>query len=176
MKWSTKNVIKCSAKHLKRDFWRKFIACAIFKSSRKKSLLTWFVTHEALWGDERYINKKVANETQRFANKFCIQTHLPHFVMIISVPILWNSDHKSALWSFTSAPGRVKRGGMGGSWRDGNIDAYGSEIKNWNRSSIKLWVLKLKFFRFSSRTRFNLFKKNFLNSKLCNEKKTAAAQ
>lgn len=54
-------------------------------------------------------------------------THLPHFVIIISVPILWKSLHRSAFWSFTSAPGSVNLGGIGGSWRDGKIDEYGSE-------------------------------------------------
>lgn len=60
------------------------------------------------------------------------RSYLPHFVMIISVPILWNSDHKSAFCNFTSALGSVKRGGIGGSWRVGKIDEYGSE--NWNQN------------------------------------------
>lgn len=50
------------------------------------------------------------------------QTHRPHFVMIISVPILWNSDHKSSFCNLTSTLGREKRGGTGGSCLVGKID------------------------------------------------------
>lgn len=56
------------------------------------------------------------------------KTHLPHFVIIISVPIWWNSDHKSEFCNFTSAPGNVNRGGIGWNCRVGKIDEYGSRI------------------------------------------------
>jgi hypothetical protein len=49
--------------------------------------------------------------------------------MIISVPILWNSDQRSSLCNFTSALGSVKRGGIGGSWRAGKSDEYGSGME-----------------------------------------------
>lgn len=46
--------------------------------------------------------------------------------MIISFPILQKFDHKSEFCNFTSAAGKVDLGGIGGNWRVGNIDEYGS--------------------------------------------------
>lgn len=64
--------------------------------------------------------------------------HLPHFVMIISVPILWKSSQSSLLSSFTSTPGRVNLGGIGGSCcRVGKIDEYGSETQEKEREQSK---------------------------------------
>lgn len=50
--------------------------------------------------------------------------------MIISVPILWNSDHKSEFCNFTSTFGSVNLGGIA-AWKvrgggTGNIVGYGS--------------------------------------------------
>lgn len=73
---------------------------------------------------------------------FNFQTHLPHFVIIISVPIWWNSDHRSEFCNFTSAPGSWKRGGIGGSWRVGKIDEYGS-VKRWFMLLIIHWLIYL---------------------------------
>lgn len=153
-KWSTKNVIKCSAKHLMRDFRREFIACAIFES---RSIA--FVCRRSYWrmqGDERHF---IAFLKQQECLRHCLacycreggvrmdgcennsimETHRPHFVIIISVPILWNSDQRSAFCNLTSAPGSEKRGEIGGSWRAGNSDEYGSEIRKY-RKSIKSFV------------------------------------
>lgn len=71
-------------------------------------------------------------------------THLPHLVIIISVPILWNSDHKSAFCNFTSASGIVNLGGIGGNCcRAGNIDEYGSEISSRVGGQQSLLLLSL---------------------------------
>jgi len=59
------------------------------------------------------------------------ETYRPLFVMIISVPILWNCCHKSLFSNLASTPGRVGRLGsiMCGCWwgmLKGNIDGKGS--------------------------------------------------
>lgn len=82
-----------------------------------------------------------------------LDTNLPLFVIIISVPIWWNWFHKSLFCKFASTPGNVTRGGNI-IWRGigtGIIAGNGSVTEKKTKTIVLNWSWPLKsLFRYIS--------------------------